>query len=137
MNQQPSFNRISYREIKVTRHAKQRAHERLKINKESDIQKLAVAARYNGIKISTLALDNYNHYKICYNMYRYLKNHYTHHYKSDKCYYYKNHVFVFSGDRSRCLKSIVPCYEDDMKKAIAKLDGVPYENPVNEMGEIV
>ena len=124
MNYNSNFNRISYREIKLTRHAKQRACERLGINKESDIQKLAVSAKYNGTKILALTYDNYKDFNISYDMYRYLKNHYTHRYKSDKIYYYKNHVFVFSGDHSRCLKSIVPCYEEDMKKAIAKLDHV-------------
>ena len=120
-------SKIPYRDIKVTLHAKQRASERLGINKESEIQKLAHAAKYKGVKILALTTENYDEFGITYDMYRYLKNHYTHRYKSDKIYYYHNYVFVFSGDRSRCLKSIVPCYEEDMKKAIAKLDGVSYE----------
>ena len=128
-----NFNKIPYRDIKVTYHAKQRAAERLGINKESEIQKLAHAAKYKGVKILALNAENYASYGITYDMYRYLKNHYNHHYKSDKIYYYRDHVFVFAGDRSRCLKSIVPCYEEDMKKAIAKLDGVPYEENVNEV----
>lgn len=122
-----SIGKIPYRDIKVTLHAKQRASERLGITKESEIQKLAHAAKYKGIKIRALTRENYSALGITYNMYRYLKNHYTHYYKSDKIYYYRNYVFVFSGDRSRCLKSIVPCSEEDMKKAIAKLDGIPYE----------
>lgn len=123
------FNKISYREINVTYHAKQRAAERLGINKESEIQKLAHAAKYKGVKILSLNSENYANCGITYDMYRYLKNHYNHHYKSEKIYYYHDHVFVFAGDRSRCLKSIVPCYEEDMKKAIAKLDRVPYVAP--------
>ena len=122
-----NFSKIPYRDIKVTLHAKQRASERLGINKESEIQKLAHAAKYKGVKILALTAENYAEFGITYDMYRYLKNHNTHHYKSDKIYYYHDHVFVFAGDRSRCLKSIVPCYEEDMKKAIAKLDGIPYE----------
>lgn len=128
-----NFNKIPYRDIKVTYHAKQRAAERLGMYKESDIQKLAHAAKYKGVKILALTAENYAEFGITYDMYRYLKNHYNHHYKSDKIYYYRDHVFVFAGDRSRCLKSIVPCYEEDMKKAIAKLDGVPYEEGVNEV----
>ena len=123
-----NFNKIPYRDIKVTYHAKQRASERLGINKESEIQKLAHTAKYKGVKILALTCDNYAEFGITYNMYRYLKNHYNHHYKSEKIYYYRNYVFVFAGDRSRCLLSIVPCYEEDMKKAIAKLDRVPYED---------
>lgn len=122
-----SFGKIPYRDIKVTCHAKQRAAERLGINKESEIQKLAHAAKYKGVKILALNGENYTSFGVTYDMYRYLKNHYNHRYKSDKIYYYRDHVFVFAGDRSRCLKSIVPCYEEDMRKAIAKLDGVPYE----------
>ena len=122
-----NFSKIPYRDIKVTLHAKQRASERLGINKESEIQKLAHAAKYKGVKILALTSENYDEFGITYDMYRYLKNHYTHRYKSDKIYYYRDHVFVFAGDRSRCLKSIVPCYEEDMKEAIAKLDGIPYE----------
>lgn len=122
-----NFGKISYRDIKVTCHAKQRAAERLGINKESEIQKLAHAAKYKGVKILSLNFENYGSFGITYDMYRYLKNHYNHRYKSDKIYYYRDHVFVFAGDRSRCLKSIVPCYEEDMKKAIAKLDRVPYK----------
>ena len=122
-----NFSKIPYRDIKVTLHAKQRASERLGINKESEIQKLAHAAKYKGVKILALTTENYDEFGITYDMYRYLKNRYTHRYKSDKIYYYRDHVFVFAGDRSRCLKSIVPCYEEDMKKAIAKLDGIPYE----------
>lgn len=119
--------KIPYRDIKITYHAKQRAAERLGIYKESEIQKLAHAAKYKGVKVLALTYDNYADFGITYNMYRYLKNHYNHHYKSDKIYYYHDYVFVFAGDRSRCLKSIVPCSEEDMKKAIAKLDGIPYE----------
>lgn len=124
-----NFNKIPYRDIKVTYHAKQRAAERLGMYKESDIQKLAHAAKYKGVKILALTAENYAEFGITYDMYRYLKNHYNHRYKSDKIYYYRDHVFVFAGDRSRCLKSIVPCYEEDMKKAIAKLDRVLYEAP--------
>ena len=123
-------NKIPYRDIKVTCHAKQRAAERLGMYKESDIQKLAHAAKYKGVKILALTAENYSGFSITYDMYRYLKNHYNHRYKSDKIYYYRDHVFVFSGNRSRCLKSIIPCYEEDMKKAIAKLDRVPYEKEV-------
>lgn len=114
--------RIPYRDIKITCHARQRAAERLGIHKESEIQKLAHSAKYKGVKIRSLTAENYSEFGITYDMYRYLKNHYTHRYKSDKIYYYHDHVFVFTGDRSRCLKSIVPCYEEDMRKAIVKLD---------------
>ena len=136
-NIRQNHNKISYRDIKITHHAKQRATERLGINKESEIQKLAHAAKYKGVKILSLTFNNYNEFGISYDMYRYLKNHYNHYFKSDKIYYYRDFVFVFSGDRSRCLKSIVPCYESDMKKAIAKLDRVPYEDTVNEVEEAV
>ena len=119
--------RIPYRDIKVTIHAKQRAHERLGIDKESEIQKLACTARYKGVLIRTLNSDNYEKLGITCNTFRYLKNHYGHHYNSEKIYYYRDYVFVFAGDRSRCLKSIVPCAEMDIKLGIAKLDGIPVE----------
>ena len=126
MSDYQKTGKISHREIKVTYHAKQRAAERLGINKESEIQKLAHSAKYKGVKISALNCDNYADKGITYNMYRYLKNHYTHQYKSHKIYYYRGYVFVFAGGGSRSLLSIVPCSEEDMKKAIAKLDRVNY-----------
>lgn len=124
-------NQISYRNIKVTYHAKQRAAERLGIYKESEIQKFAHAAKYKGVKISPLNSSNYSYYGLSYDMFRYLKNHYTHRYKTDKTYYYRNYVFVFSGDGSKSLKSIVPCYEEDMRKAIEKLDN-PSHSAISE-----
>ena len=69
-----NFNKIPYRDIKVTYHAKQRAAERLGMNKESEIQKLAHAAKYKGVKILSLNAENYASYGITYDMYRYLKN---------------------------------------------------------------
>jgi hypothetical protein len=130
-SRKPSNRQIPYRDIKITAHAKQRAYERLGLRSETEIQKRAKSAKYNGIKIRALTCDNYQDFNISYDMYRYLKNHYNHQYKSDKIYYYKDYVYVFSGDRSRCLKSIVPCTEQDMREAIAKLDANRYTPDTN------
>lgn len=122
-----NFGKIPYRDIKVTLHAKQRAYERLGMTKEAEIQKLAHAAKYKGINIRALNLENYSLTGLSYNMYRYLKNHYSHQFKTEKTYYYHDYVFVFAGDRSRCLKSIVPCTTEDAALAISKMDKIPVE----------
>lgn len=114
--------KVPYREIKLTLHAKQRASERLNINKDSEIQKLAHAAKYKGVKIRALTYDNHEDYGIPTDLYRYLKNHYAHYTNNDKSYYYKGYVYVFSGDGSRTLKTIVPCTQEDINEALAKLD---------------
>lgn len=119
-----NFGKLPYRDIKITLHAKQRAYERLGLTKESDIQKLAHSAKYKGVRIHELTRETYKANDISYDMYRYLKNHYCRKFKSEKLYYYKDYVYIFAGDRSRCLKSIVPCTYDDMVKAIAKLDRI-------------
>lgn len=118
----PVFQKISYKEIKITLHAKQRAYERLGITKEVEIQKLAHSAKYNGVRIHELTLDNYTKFNISYDMYRYLKNHYGCRFKTEKMYYYKDCVFIFAGKGSKSLKSIVPCTQADMLAAIAILD---------------
>lgn len=125
-----NFGRLPYRDIKVTLHAKQRAAERLGITKEPEIQKLAHAAKYKGVKIRALTCKNYSSFGISYNTYRYLKNHFSHNFKSEKIYYYRDFAYVFAGDRSRCLKSIVPCTAEDVALGISKLDRIPVEQVV-------
>lgn len=114
--------KISYRDIKLTYHVRDRAQQRLGITNKEEIQKLAHSAKYKGIKIKSLSATNHESLGLSYYMYIYLKNHYGHHHGSDKIYYYKNYVYVFSGDRSAVLKSIVPCFEEDMREAIAKMN---------------
>lgn len=120
--------KVPYREIKLTLHAKQRASERLNIRKESEIQKLAHSAKYKGVKIRALTPENHEDLGVSNDLYRYLKNHYGHYTNNDKSYYYKEYVYVFAGDGSRTLKTIVPCTKSDIAEAIEKLDAFKF-NP--------
>ena len=131
------YNKISYRDFKISYHAKQRAAERIGLTKECDIQKLAKAAKFYGVEISLLNKDNYEKNNISYDMYRYLKNHYGKYSNTDKNYYYKDLVFVFAGYRSRSLKTIVPCSISDMELAIAKLNGSFVSNSTVEKNNIL
>ena len=108
--------------LKISPHAKQRAMERFGISKECEIKKLAAQAKNQGIRIWTLNRDNYKLLGLDWNTYRYLLNKYAQHYSTDKSYYFKGKVFVFGGQKSCVLKSIIPCTEEIVSEAIPKME---------------
>ena len=101
------INELSYKDIKITNHAKQRAFERLKLKKENDLKKIARSAKINGIKISLLNKNNYNNYNLSNEIYEKIKRVGA----SNRChgsfYYYKNFMFLFSGKKDRTLITII------------------------------
>lgn len=108
--------------IKVSPHAKQRAMERFGISKESEIKKLAARAKSNGIKIWVLTKDTYKQLGLDRDTYRYLLNKYAKYGNNDKSIYYQEKVFVFGGNGSNVLRSIVPCTPEMVKVACEKLE---------------
>lgn len=111
----------SYNAILLTHHARQRAFERFNITTDSELKKLAHSARYKGICVANLHRENYQAMNIPYRTYLYLKNKYGKHKGTDKHMYYKNMVFVFAGNKSRTLRSIIPCTQEDISKGLDKL----------------
>ena len=100
-------SRISYKDIKLTMHSKLRAEERIGLTSSEEIRKLAVSARYKGININALNKDNYNELGISKALYNNLKHHYSRKTNAERLYYYKGNVFIFCGNDSRTLKTIV------------------------------
>lgn len=112
----------SYTKITLTSHSRQRAYERMNITSDDQIKRLAHAAKYKGVKIRAVNINNYSKLGLDYDTFRYLKNHYTHMYNSDAIYFYKGYVYCFSGGDSRTLKSIIPAGEEEIKTGIAKMN---------------
>ena len=100
-------SKISHKDIKLTMHSKLRAEERVGLTSSEEIRKLAVSARYKGININALNEDNYNELGISKALYNNLKHHYSRRTNAERLYYYKGNVFIFCGNDSRTLKTIV------------------------------
>ena len=107
-------NRISYKEIKLTAHARQRAEERTGLTSTDEVRKLAISARYNGINLHGLNVDNYSKFNLDLNTYRILKGHFARHTNSERLYYYKDKVFIFCGNDAKTLKTIINIPKKEM-----------------------
>lgn len=121
----------SYKDIKVTLHAKQRAYERLGLNSEKEIRMIAQSSRVHGIKLNTLyqmeevigekfldsALSSDSNFASRPNLslnsrpeeitLQTLKDNFKIGTNSQALYYYKGAVFIFAGKNSKTLISIV------------------------------
>lgn len=106
----------SYTKINLTSHCRQRAFERLNVTSDDQIKRMAHAAKYKGVKIKALSANNYAKLGVSYDLYRFLKNHYTHAHNSEAHYYYKGYVYCFAGGDSRTLKSIVDVSEEKVSE---------------------
>ena len=100
-------SRISHKDIKLTIHSKLRAEERVGLTSSEEIRKLAISARYKGININALNENNYNELGINKALYNNLKHCYSRRTNAERLYYYKGNVFIFCGNDSRTLKTIV------------------------------
>ena len=106
MYNQSQRNQISQDKINITHHAYIRFQERVKNQDitEKHLRKLAFTARYYGLSIKHLTLsqvDNnqklYNYLTSCFR----LKN------NTDEVRFYDNYVFIYTGKKSRTLRTIV------------------------------
>lgn len=103
-----SRNHTSWKHISLTSHSKQRAEERLKITSTEEIRKLASAARFKGIDIDRLSIQNYETLGLTYDELVMLKKKYYRHNKTERLFYYKNFVWIFCGNNALSVRSIVP-----------------------------
>lgn len=97
----------SYKDITVSYHAMARAEERLHLVGTKNIKRLAQAAKEHGIKLNTLHENNYKQLGLTTKEYLKLTHRYKKHVNNDAFYFYKGNVFIFSGKKSRLLKTIV------------------------------
>lgn len=102
------INNISYKDIKLTFHAQDRALERLGVTRKDELCKLAASAKKNGINLNSLDLYNHEELGITYDELVMLKRKYSPRNNSQKNYLYKNHIWVFFGNDGRTLKTIIP-----------------------------
>ena len=125
-------SRASYKVFKLTNHARQRAKERLHIQSEEELKKLARAAKYNGLNIYALMKAPPNSFSQLlqqrdlsesdgkYLISKYILANQNSSSKNNNLYYfYKEYIFVFSGQDGRTLVTIVP--EDETTRKNNKI----------------
>lgn len=100
-------NEFSYKDIKITYHAKNRAYTRLGISSEIEIQKLSASAKKNGLNLNALNMMNYDSFGLSFKHYQWLKSIDYYCLKSEVVYFYKGMFFVFTGNKNRTLKTII------------------------------
>lgn len=108
-------NNLSYKDIKITRHALERANTRFRNIKETELKKIAASAKKNGINISSINKDNLDKYGISPDVYNTMKRMISVKNNSTKIYLYKGLFFVFAGNSQKTLKTIVEIYEKHNK----------------------
>lgn len=113
-------NRPSFRSISLTQHARQRAMERINVTSKEQLQKMALSAKLKGSLISTLAKDNYKSRGLTLGEFKYLKNHYATNASTSKSYYRNGIVYVFCGNHSRTLRTVVKVDDEEMREWISK-----------------
>ena len=106
MYTQSQRNRISQDKINITHHAYLRFQERVKIKDitEKHLRKLAFTARYYGLSIKHLTLSQVNNNQKLYN---YLTSCFRLKNNTDEVRFYDNYVFIYTGKKSRTLRTIV------------------------------
>ena len=106
MNNQTQRNKISQDKMNITHHAYMRFIERVKEQgtTERELRKLAFSARYNGLNIRHLKLSQVNYNK---KLYDYLTNYFRFRNNSDDIRFYDKYIFVYTGKKSRTLRTII------------------------------
>lgn len=97
--------------IKLTSHGMQRIKERTSMTVKTDILNLVSKARFYGIRIDQLTRENYQEHKLPYELYKFAKgNVYAH--RSDRLFLYRDHIFCFTGNKDRTLKTVLNIPEE-------------------------
>ena len=106
MNSQAQRNQISQGKINITHHAYIRFKERVQNENitEKDLRKLAFSARYYGLSIKHLTLSQVDNNQKLYN---YLTSCFRLKSNTDEVRFYNNYVFIYTGKKSRTLRTIV------------------------------
>lgn len=111
---------FSYKNIRLTAHAKQRGHERLGITKEKDLQKRAANSISSGSNLKVLYNIGRNRARaehgINGEIYDYLMKRFRLESNSERIYYYKGDVYIFTGNGGKVLKTIIEVNEEEAHK---------------------
>lgn len=103
----PNHFQQSASKIVITTHAMQRIKERTDFVQKQDIKRFVANARYKGVHLNLISFNNCNDFGISKEAYNYIKKHFFKCDNHNKLIYYKNSVFVFSGNKSRTLVTVV------------------------------
>ena len=106
----PNFNRnhTSWKLMNLTPHSKQRASERLNVTNSDELKKMANSARFKGIEIDRVNINNYESVGLTYEELVVLKKKYYRHNNSERLFYYKGVVWIFCANNALTVRSIVP-----------------------------
>lgn len=102
-----NYNDFSYKNIRVTNHAKDKAVTRLGTSSEKEIQKMAASAKKNGLNMNAVTMMNYESFGLSFEEYKWLKDKVFYNDKTESAYFYKGRFFVFTGQKNRSLKTII------------------------------
>lgn len=109
-----NFYSQSTSKINITSHAMQRIKERTDFSQKQDIKKFVSNARYKGVHVNLISPENCMSYGISVDTYKYIRSHFKQSNNSNKILYYKNSVFVFSGNKSRTLVTVVNLNKENL-----------------------
>lgn len=98
---------IGQADIKLTHHAKQRGSERLGINSENELRKIAANAKKKGIEITGIDETNYSQKGVDLHTAKVWSSAFRRESNVNRIYYYKGLYYVFCGNRARTLKTII------------------------------
>lgn len=105
--------KISYKNFKLTSHSIQRAYERLNITSKDEIKKLAYQAKYKGINLNGVGINNYKDLGLSYEELTNFKRKFRCYTNSNNIYLYKGNVYVFGGKPNINLITIIPLKIDE------------------------
>lgn len=103
----PNFYNMSSKKIIITDHALQRIKERTDYSQKQNIRKFVTDARYKGINVSLINAYNCKSFGISSRVYNYITSHFYVNSNRNKIIYYNNSIFVFAGNKSRSLITVV------------------------------
>lgn len=107
---------ISWKDMRVTRHAMLRAEKRLNLTSPREVQRLAARAKKEGLCLDGLNLDNCEKFQLTPEMWGKIRHYlllYTMKKRQEsRIYLYQGLFFVFRGNHYRTLISIIELGEN-------------------------
>ena len=113
---QASHNKVSYRKLKLSNHAVSRAQERLSLYSKDELKKLATSAKYKGINLNGVTMDNYEALGIPYEaLVAIRRTTKSPQYNNNKNYLYKSIIFTFNPS-GNVLVTLLPLTNSTVEK---------------------
>lgn len=98
---------LSYKDIKISAHARETAVTRLGTSSEREIQKIAACAKKSGLNMNNVSMMNYHSFGLSFEEYRWLVDKVFYNKDTESAYFYRGRFFIFTGNRKRTLKTII------------------------------